>query len=91
MNWPFIPKPCGNSGAWAQGFREQFKKTLAERLIEPRISASRLRGSSHHYNIKLRATGFRVVHDVRDRELLVLVMAVGKRDRKAVYRQANQP
>jgi mRNA interferase RelE/StbE len=31
------------------GIREQFKKKLAERLIEPRIPASKLRGSSHGY------------------------------------------
>lgn len=28
--------------------------------------------------------------EVRDREVLVLVVAVGKRDRNAVYRQADQ-
>jgi mRNA interferase RelE/StbE len=72
------------------GIREQFKKKLAERLIEPRIPASKLRGSSHHTKIKLLAAGFRLVYDVRDRELLVLVVAVGKRERNAVDRQADQ-
>lgn len=62
------------------GIREPFKKKLAERLIEPRIPASKLRGSSHRYKIKLRAAGFRLVYKVRDRELLVLVVAVGKRE-----------
>jgi mRNA interferase RelE/StbE len=72
------------------GIREQFKKKLAERLIEPRIHASKLRGSSHHTKIKLLAAGFRLVYDVRDRELLVLVVAVGKRERNAVDSQADQ-
>jgi mRNA interferase RelE/StbE len=51
---------------------------------------SKLRGSSNRYKIKLRAAGFRLVYEVRDRELLVLVVAVGKRERNAVYRQADQ-
>ena len=78
---------------WQQltaGIREQFKNKLAERLIEPRIPASKLRGSSHRYKIKLRAAGFRLVYEVRDCEVLVLVVAVGKRERNAVYRQADQ-
>jgi mRNA interferase RelE/StbE len=78
---------------WQQltaGIREQFKNKLAERLIEPRIPASKLRGSSHRYKIKLRAAGFRLVYEVRDHEVLVLVVAVGKRERSAVYRQADQ-
>jgi mRNA interferase RelE/StbE len=72
------------------GIREQFKKKLAERLIEPRIPASKLRGSRDRYRIKLRAAGFRLVYEVRDQQLLVLVVAVGKRERNAVYRQAEQ-
>jgi len=78
---------------WQQlsaGIREQFKNKLAERLIEPRIPASKLRGSSNRYKIKLRAAGFRLVYEVRDHEVLVLVVAVGKREHNAVYRQADQ-
>jgi mRNA interferase RelE/StbE len=78
---------------WQQltaGIREQFKNKLAERLIEPRIPASKLRGSSNRYKIKLRAAGFRLVYEVHDHEVLVLVVAVGKRERSAVYRQADQ-
>ena len=72
------------------GIREQFKNKLAERLIEPRIPASKLRRSCDRYKIKLRATGYRLIYEVRDHELLVLVVAVGKRERNAVYRQADQ-
>jgi len=72
------------------GIQEQFKNKLAERLHEPRIPVSKLRGSSNRYKIKPRAAGFRLVYEVRDRELLVLVVAVGKRERNAVYRRADQ-
>ena len=72
------------------GIREQFKNKLAERLHEPRTPVSQLRGSSNRTKIKLRAPGFRLVVEVRDRKLLVLVVAVGKRERNAAYRQADQ-
>ncbi len=59
--------------------REPFKNKLAERLIEPRIPASKLRGSSDRYKIKLHTAGYRLIDEVRDHELLVLVVAVGRR------------
>ena len=68
--------------------REQFKAKLAERLQNPLVPASRLRGSQNRYKIKLRNAGFRLVYEVRARELLVLVVAVGKRERNAVYEAA---
>jgi mRNA interferase RelE/StbE len=49
-----------------------------------------LRGSSNRTKIKLRAAGYRLVYEVRDHELLVLVVAVGKRERKAVCQHADQ-
>ena len=61
------------------GIREQFKNKLAGRLNEPRIPASKLRGSSDRHKIKLRAAGYRQVHDDG---LLVLAVAVGKADRR---------
>jgi mRNA interferase RelE/StbE len=70
--------------------RDQFKKKLAERLIEPRVVAHRLRGSAERYKIKLRRAGYRLVYEVRDQQLLVMVLAVGRRDRNAVYRQADR-
>jgi mRNA interferase RelE/StbE len=57
------------------GLREQFKEKLAERLIEPRMAASKLRSSSHRCKIKFRAAGFRLVYEVPNREALVLVVA----------------
>lgn len=69
--------------------REQFKKKLAERLIEPKIPSAKLSGSKDRYKIKLRDAGWRLVYEVRDREVVVVVIAVGKRDRNAVYRTAE--
>jgi mRNA interferase RelE/StbE len=86
----FHPEALREWRTLSAGIREQFKKKLAERLIEPRIPASKLRGSRYRYKIKLRAAGLRLIYEVREHELLVLVVAVGKRERNAVYRQADQ-
>ncbi len=68
--------------------RDQFKVRLAERLREPKIPSARLHGGRDRYKIKLRSAGYRLVYEVRDRELVVLVVAVGKRERNEVYRNA---
>jgi mRNA interferase RelE/StbE len=70
--------------------RQQFKKKLAERLENPRVPAARLRGAKDRYKIKLASIGYRLVYEVRDVEILVLVIAVGRRDRSAVYQAADQ-
>lgn len=68
--------------------REQFKKKLAERLLNPRIPASKLSGHDDRFKIKLRSVGYRLVYEVRDNELIVVVVAIGKRERNAVYKAA---
>jgi len=68
--------------------RTQFKKKLAERLESPRVESARLSGLRDCYKIKLRSAGFRLVYQVRDEEVVVSVIAVGKRERNAVYKAA---
>ena len=68
--------------------RTQFKKKLAERLEFPRVESARLNGLRDFYKIKLRSAGFRLVYQVRDEEVVVSVIAVGKRERNAVYKAA---
>jgi mRNA interferase RelE/StbE len=70
--------------------REQFKAKLAERLLNPKIPSARLHGAKERYKIKLRNAGYRLVYQVKDQELLVLVVAVGKRERNEVYRVAER-
>lgn len=70
--------------------RTQLKRKLAERLENPRVPASRLSGSRDRYKIKLRNAGYRLVYEVRDSVLVVLVVAVGRRDRNAVYKAAER-
>jgi len=68
--------------------REQFKAKLAERLPNPRVPASKLSGHKDRYKIKLRSVGYRLGYEVRDSEVIVVVVAVGKRERNAVYKAA---
>jgi len=69
--------------------REQFKNKLAERLENPRVPAAQLRGSADRYKIKLRDVGYRLVYSVDDNTVVVTVIAVGRRDRNAVYKSAG--
>ena len=71
--------------------REQFKKKLAERLLQPKVPKDRLHGGDgSRYKIKLRASGYRLVYEVRDAEVVVLVIAVGRRDGSEVYGRASR-
>ena len=76
---------------WAKldgSIKTQFKHKLAERLAHPHVPAAALRGIQNAYKIKLRQVGFRLVYKVDDGLITVTVVAVGKRDKNAVYVQA---
>ncbi len=70
--------------------REQFKSKLVERLQNPKVPSARLHGTKDRYKIKLRNAGYRLVYEVRDQQLIVLVVAVGKRERNEVYKVAEK-
>jgi mRNA interferase RelE/StbE len=69
--------------------REQFKRKLQERLLNPHVPADRLSGLGNAYKIKLRSAGYRMVYRVKDEVLIVTVIAVGKRERGDVYKNAG--
>ena len=70
--------------------KSQFRKKLAERLENPRVPADKLSGYDSVYKIKLRAAGYRLAYEVIDDELVVLVLAVGKREKGKVYSSVNK-
>lgn len=86
----FIPTALKEWGKLDSSTKVQFKKKLSERLNNPRVPSSRLHGFTDHYKIKLRATGYRLVYEVLDKEICVMVIAVGKRDKDAVYKKARK-
>lgn len=68
--------------------RDQFVRKLQERLTRPHVPSARLSGLTNCYKIKLKAAGYRLVYQVEDDKLVVVVVAVGRRERSAVYRAA---
>ena len=70
--------------------RQQLKKKLAEVLLNPRIEANRLHSLPDCYKIKLRSSGYRLVYQVLDHEVVVFVVAVDRREREQAYRKADE-
>jgi mRNA interferase RelE/StbE len=68
--------------------RQQLKKKLAAILLSPRIEANRRHSLPDCYKIKLRSSGYRLVYQVLDQEVVVFVVAVDGREREQVYRKA---
>lgn len=71
--------------------KTQFVKALSKRLHSPHIPSSRLRGDLQNtYKIKLRDMGNRLVYEVVDQRLVVIVIAIGRRDHSQAYQIAIQ-
>lgn len=71
--------------------KTQFVKALSKRLHSPHIPSSRLRGDLQNtYKIKLRDVGYRLVYEVVDQRLVVIVIAIGRHDHSQAYQIAIQ-
>ena len=86
----FLPSALKEWNKIGATIREQLKKKLKERLDEPIVPADRLTGFKNHYKIKLRSAGYRLVYEVDQKEISVIVITVGKRERSDVYIQAKK-
>ena len=84
----FLPSARKEWDKLDKSIRNQFAKKLAECLAAPRIASAKLSGMADCYKIKLRAAGYRLVYRVEDKRVTVVVIAVGRRDRNAVYKAA---
>ena len=62
--------------------RSQFQIVLARRIDEPHVPSARLRGRwpGPRYKIKLMSPGYRLVYEVHDEQVIVIVIAIGRRD-----------
>lgn len=70
--------------------RLQFLRKLQERQSHPRVPGDTLHGLKDCYKIKLRGAGYRLVYRVEDERIVILVLAIGKRERSSVYEQAGK-
>lgn len=82
----FIPTALKEWNKLGETLKSAFKKKLSERLENPRIPKDQLHGWQNVYKIKLRSAGYRLVYEVVDSEVIVIVLAVGKRENNEVYK-----
>ncbi|MEH6503625.1 MAG: type II toxin-antitoxin system RelE/ParE family toxin [Cycloclasticus sp.] len=85
-----LPKAWKEWKKIAPPIRAQFKKKLEERLVNPRVTGDKLTGYENVYKIKLRTAGYRLAYEVFDDEIMVYVLAVGKREKDDIYKKLKQ-
>ena len=79
--------------AWSKldhNTRHRLARRLAERQERPRIESAALRAMPNCYKIKLKSPGIRLVYRVEDDRLVILVLAIGRRERDEAYVEANR-
>ncbi|MBT3309292.1 MAG: type II toxin-antitoxin system RelE/ParE family toxin [Gammaproteobacteria bacterium] len=85
----FLPAALKEWKKLDASIRNQFQKKLKERLKSPKVLSAQLSGFESAYKIKLRSSGYRLAYEVIDNDVVVMVLAVGKRDRLEVYENAK--
>jgi mRNA interferase RelE/StbE len=83
----FVPAAKKEWDKLGHTIKQQFKKKLAERLEHPHVPKDAISGGSNLYKIKLKSAGYRLVYEVDDMRVIVLVLAIGKRNRDEVYKK----
>lgn len=70
--------------------QQQFARKIKKCCENPHIPSAKLRGIKDCYKIKLRTSGFRLIYQVSDAQLIIAVVAVGKRERSNIYNLASE-
>ena len=85
----FVPSAWAEWQALDGSVKEPLRKLLKKRLDNPHVPRGELHGAlTGYYKIKLRKQGYRLVYGVEDDILMVMVMAVEKREDSSVYESA---
>ncbi|MFW3399599.1 type II toxin-antitoxin system RelE family toxin [Aliarcobacter butzleri] len=85
-NLEFKPQALKEWTKLGSTIKEQFKKKLEERLENPKVEKDKLSGYENVYKIKLKTAGYRLAYQVKDEEIVVLVLSVGKREKDKIYK-----
>ena len=85
-NLEFKPQALKEWSKLGSTIKEQFKKKLEERLENPKVEKDKLSGYENVFKIKLRTLGYRLAYQVKDEEIVVLVLSVGKREKEKIYK-----
>jgi mRNA interferase RelE/StbE len=85
----FVPSAWAEWQALDGSVKEPLRKLLKKRLDNPHVPGAELHGELRgYYKIKLRKQGYRLVYGVEDDVLVVMVMAIDKREDGLAYRSA---
>ena len=82
----FIPLAKKEWDKLDNSIKSQLKKKLKERLETPRVPKDKLSGYNDIYKIKLRNKGYRLVYEVKDDEIVIIVLTIAKRENNLVYK-----
>ena len=85
----FVPSALAEWQKLDGSVKEPLRKLLKKRLENPHVPGAALHGALvGHYKIKLNKQGYRLVYGVQNDVLIVMVMAVDKREDSALYQSA---
>ena len=85
----FLPEALEEWNRLDGSIKTLLRKALKKRLVQPHVPGSQLHGDLNHcYKIKLLKQGYRLVYSVEEDVLVVLVLAVDKREDMAAYLSA---
>ena len=86
----FVPDALKEWQALDGSIKEPLRKALKKRLEHPHMPGAELHGDLYGcYKIKLRKQGYRLVYHVEDDVLVVLVLAIDRREDLAAYHAAK--
>ncbi len=86
----FEPDALKEWNSLDKSIRIQFAKKLENRLEDPLVKSSELSGELKGlYKIKLASLGYRLVYQIENLELTIVVISVGRRDKNSVYKTAK--
>ncbi|WP_291921216.1 type II toxin-antitoxin system RelE/ParE family toxin, partial [Limnohabitans sp.] len=82
----FLPEALAEWQALDGSVKDPLRKLLKKRLENPHVPGGALHGDLQgYYKIKLLKQGVRLVYAVEDDVLIVMVMAVDRRENSRVY------
>ncbi len=85
----FHPKALKEWKNLNHSIKLQLHKKLKERLENPRVVKDKLSGFENVYKIKLKTVGYRLAYEVKDAQIIVYVVSVGKRENNKIYDNLN--
>ena len=82
----FVPDALAEWESLDGSIKSLLRKALKKRLEQPHVPGAQLHGDLRNcYKIKLSKQGYRLIYTVEDDVLVVLVLAIDKREDLAAY------